>query len=310
MVRDTKIITAVTTEPLTLAEVKSHLHLDSTTMAGGTSTDQSITPGSHVVADIIGSAVDVLGVKTLVNLNTGTCAGTVTAKIQDSDDNITWTDYSGGVFTAVTGSNDDAVQTIEYTGGKQYIRVAATVADAACEFSADIITKTGETAEDDDLNSWITEAREFCEGFLGRALATQTIEAYLDAFPGESYIEIPYPPLQSVTSMKYTDCHGTQYTMVENTQYEVDLDSTVGRIILPFMKIWPMAIMSIRNPIVIRYVAGYSASNLIPSAIKKSMLTLIGFWHENRGSVDSNDLRIAVENYAKSQMGKYRTKFD
>lgn len=282
---DKKVITAVTTEPVTLAEAKTHIRETSGTFAGDVNTQQSIVPGSHEVAVHTGAAIDVLGYITVVNLNSGTCAGTVTAKIQESDDDVSWQDFSGGAFTVVTAANDNAVQPIEYTGGKQYVRAVATVATASCAFSIDVVTKTGDTTEDDLISALITAAREYCEGYTGRALATQTIEAYPPCFPRKNEIEIPYPPLQSVTSVKYTDSSGTETTMTADTDYIVDADSNVGRIVLPYAGTWPTATLYTVNPIKIRYVAGYYASNPIPKMIKQAMLLLIGHWYESREAV-------------------------
>jgi len=50
---------------------------------------------------------------------------TITGKIQESDDNSTWTDISGAAFTAVTASN--AVERISFTKAKRYLRHAYTV---------------------------------------------------------------------------------------------------------------------------------------------------------------------------------------
>ena len=121
-----KVVTAITTEPLSLATVKKHLYLTSETLAGDTTTSQSIVPAAHVAAasfGLVGSTVDVLGSGTIVNLNSGTCGsgGSIVAKIQESDDDVSWQDFSGGTFTTVTEANDNAVQEIEYTGVKQYI---------------------------------------------------------------------------------------------------------------------------------------------------------------------------------------------
>jgi len=127
----------------------------------------------------------------------------------------------------------------------------------------------------------ITAAREYCEGFTGRALATQTIEAYLDRFPCGG-IELPCAPLQSVTSVKYKDSAGTETTMTANTDYIADDESNIGRIVLPYGKSWPSFTPYSVNPIKIRYVAGYYASDPIPRSIKQAILLLIGHWYANR----------------------------
>ena len=285
-----KISVPVTTEPITMAEAKTHIRLTTNTFAGDVETNQSISPGVHIVAaaySLEGSAVDVLGTNTIVNLNSGAngTGASVVAKIQESDDNLTWQDFTGGGFTTVTEANDNAVQEIGYTGVKQYIRVVATVAVDSCSFSADVITETGYSVEDDLLSSIITTSREYCENITGRALAPQTVETYLDCFPSVNYIELPLSPLTSVTSVIYTDSDGNETTLTEGTDYLVDTDSPIGRIVLPYGGSWASFTPYPINPITITHVSGYTASNLIPKSLKQAMLLLIGHWYENREAV-------------------------
>lgn len=287
---ETNIVTAVTTEPLTLTEVKLHLRATSYSYSEDFTTYQCIIPASQsVIASygLLGTSRDVLGKLAIVNLNAGACGtgGSVAAKIQESDDNTNWQDWSGGAFTTVTEANDNAVQEKEYTGIKQYIRVVATVAVTACVFGVDILVMTGDTTEDNLLSMLITTARELTENITGRALATQTIEAYLDEFPSEDYIELPYPPLQSVTSVKYKNSAGTETTMTANTDYIVDTDRKVGRVVLPYGVTWQSFVQYPVNPIKIKFVCGYYASNLIPKSLKQAMLLLIGYWYENREDI-------------------------
>lgn len=297
--RDYKIVTPVATEPVSLAQAKLHLNKTSNTFAGDMVTVQSILPGSHGVAaaySLLGTAIDVLGKLTIVNLNAGTCGtgGSVAAKIQESDDNVSWQDFADGAFLTITEASDNAVQEIEYTGGKRYVRVACTVAVAACVFGADVITMTGDTTDDALIAIWIKAAREYCEGFTNRALATQTIEAYYNGFPSFlNHIELPKPPLQSVTSVKYKDYAGVETTLAVTTQYLVDTDSSFGRIVLPYGVAWPCFIPYPVNPVTIRFIAGYYASNLIPESIRQAMLLLIGHWSANREAVGSVTGEIA-----------------
>ena len=291
------VITAVTTEPVTLAEAKSHLHLTSGTLADDTNTQQSITPASHsIVASygLEGATIDVSLVRSLVNLNSGTygAGGSVTAKIEESDDDVSWQDFTGGAFTVVTEANDNAIQEIEYTGVKQYIRVVATVAGAACVFGADVISETGSVAEDDEIEMWITTAREYCENVTGRALATQTIELYMDCFPYFNYYELPSPPLQSVTSVTYRDSAGDITTLTADTDYIVDDESDVGRIVLPYGNTWDSFTPYSVNPIKTTIVTGYYASNLIPRSFKQAILLLVGHWYENREAVMAGALNM------------------
>ena len=306
-----KVITPVTTEPVTLAEAKLHLRVTSDSFAGDVKTTQSITPGSHAIAadySLAGAAVNVRGFAAIVTLNAGACGagGSVTAKIQESDDNANWQDVAGGAFSTVTEATDNAVQELSYAGVKQYIRVVATVAGAACAFSADVVTKTGDATEDALIKGLITAAREYCEGVTRRALASQTIEAYLNCFPRENRIELPRPPLQSVTSVKYKNSAGSEKTLAENTDYLVDAESNVGGLVLPYGKSWPSFTAYPVNPIKIRFIAGYFSENPIPKSIKQAMLLLIGHWYEHREAVISATVSKEIEFAVKALLALWK----
>lgn len=302
-----KLITAITTEPITLAELKTHLKIESSSFADDITTTQSIPPAEHdfdgVGADINGVSVDVLGKKALVNLVVGTCngSGVIYAKIQESDNNIAFTNWTNGTFTPVGNSTihtdygsviDNATYEKEYTGTKRYIRIYTHVEDvesngaATCNFGVDIITKLATAAEDEDLliMSMIKTAREFAEDYSKQSLATQTWEYMIDHFPCGNYIEIPRYPLISVTSIKYKDSSGAETTMTVNDEYIVDSDSRPGRVVLPYGKSWPSVTLYTVNPIRIRFVCGYTETepNIIPLTYKQGMMMHAGMLHKYR----------------------------
>ncbi|HOD72239.1 MAG TPA: hypothetical protein PKO27_14500, partial [Deltaproteobacteria bacterium] len=188
--------TAPTIEPITLNELKLHLRLDSGSFADSITSTQSIAPGRHAITEgyaLLGSAVDVLGKSAVVTLKAGTNGedGTVDIKIQESDDSTTWTDWTGGAFTQVTEANDNATYEKAYTGTKQYIRAVGQVLLAACEFGVDILTESATLAEDDLLGDILTTAREHVEDITGRAILTQTWDAYLSEWPDGDHIILP-----------------------------------------------------------------------------------------------------------------------
>ena len=278
-------------EPVTLAELKAHLRLDSSTLADDLTTSQSIAPGAHVVAatyTLVGTGVDRLGYDTLVIFNSGTNGtnGTVDVKVQESDDDATYTDWATGAFTQVTTSNDNAIYEKEYTGYKQYIRVVATVATATCSFAVDILTKASTTAEDTMLETLITTVRKWAEHLTGRAFITQTWDYYPKDWPVNDRLLIPKAPLQSITSIYYTDSDddATEFT---STYYYTDILDDPGAAVLKYGYTWPSVTLRPYAPIKVIFVAGYgTAASTVPEPIKQWILIRCAEAYENReGSI-------------------------
>lgn len=268
-----KLITPPTIEPITTTEAMEHLRLDTDTLAESMTPYTCTAAGSHAVNTgytEYGTWIEVLGKKAVVYLrpvNNGT-NGTVDCKIQESDDNSTWTDVTSGAFTQITEANDTVIQEKEYTGSKRYIRTASKILVAACEFGTDVIVKETVSVESDLITSIIQAAREHVEDITRRALLTQTWELYLDEFPEDDFIKIPFGNLASVTSVIYKNSDGTETTMTVTTDYLVETNGEgIGRIVLPYGESWPSDTLYPSNPITIKFVCGWTAANLIPKTI-------------------------------------------
>lgn len=299
-----KLLTAPAIEPVTLSEIKEHLRIDSGTIATNLTTHQSILPDEYIPQTIEGAGVDVSGSQVLVNINAGTFAatGTVNAKLQESDDNITYTDVVSGAFAQITDATDDQIFEKEYINGKQYLRVHAVVATANCTFSAGIITSEPDVTEDNLLSLYNIAARKYVEKLTGRALITQTYQLYLDRWPENNrfnewlhpnggQILLPYPPLQTVTSIKYYGEDDTEYTF-SSDDYEVDnISEFKGRIATRAGSQWPTENLRILNPIKIEYVTGYGDDAAdVPEEYKIAIKMLVGHFYENREATAINKM--------------------
>lgn len=164
----------------------------------------------------------------------------------------------------------------------------------------------GSEVTDAVLNAFISAARlmiDGADGWLGRALVTQTWDLVLDHFEGwnlprergfygGSYaygggassdygydpqrlrqyrhgIIIPLPPLQSVTSVKYIDTDGSEQTL-DPVTYVVE-KGTPSHIVLATGKTWP-AVSTQPGSVVIRFVAGYgSLGSDVPENVRSAI---------------------------------------
>lgn len=139
-------------------------------------------------------------------------------------------------------------------------------------------------ADDDTLiGNYITAARQWCEAFTRRALVTQTWDLTFDYWPTYE-IRLPLPPLQSVTSISYTDQDGSTSTF-SSSNYFVDTTGEPGRIVLKSFATWPSVVLREAAGVTVRFVAGYGNAATVPQAIKSAMLLVVGTLYENREDV-------------------------
>lgn len=162
---------------------------------------------------------------------------------------------------------------------------------------------SGSDHHDNHIDRLITTARQTLEDRLNRQLITATWDLHLDSFPlwsGETQnaatpipINIPRSPLQSVTSITYTDTSGNTQT-VATSVYKVLSSREPGQIWLKFGQIWPIARFE-PDVITVRFVAGYGLTQVsVPQKFKQPMLLMISDWFENR--MGEGDVSDTVEN--------------
>jgi uncharacterized phiE125 gp8 family phage protein len=133
--------------------------------------------------------------------------------------------------------------------------------------------KVDDDSEDASLFGYLRAETEHAEAYCNRSLLTQTWDLFLDAWPTEP-VELPRPPLNSVTSVMYSTQGSTTYAQTfASTNYLVDTDSEPGRVVLKENETWPSANLEAKNPIRIRYVAGYGDKGSdIPESIRIGIL--------------------------------------
>jgi hypothetical protein len=165
--------------------------------------------------------------------------------------------------------------------------------------------KVFNTDEDTIIQIYLGAACAIVERDLGRCLMPTTFQMFYDDFldiPERSlynYIlgtippnrrawnddrmHLPLPPVQSISSIKYTDATGTVQTMASG-DYVLDNVKEPCFVYPAFGKSWP-ASRGDHNNVIIEYVAGYADASKVPLNYKSAILLLVGHLYENRQEV-------------------------
>ena len=135
---------------------------------------------------------------------------------------------------------------------------------------------------DTHLYTLIDGATLWVEQYLCRKLITQTWYCYLDEWPREDFIELPFGDVQSVAAVKYTDTDESQSTF-DSGDYLVDTDSIPGRVVLKYGETWPTVTLSPKNPIQIEFTTGYGDDDTdVPMDIRHALKMLCSQHYEHR----------------------------
>lgn len=156
------------------------------------------------------------------------------------------------------------------------------------------------TADDQDdliqllIDAAVAQLDPAKNGWLGRALRPQTWEIRLDGFPcgytgcgydrnfgNHSYaIELPYPPLLVVDSVKYDDGDGVEVALTEGVGYRViGLGGNDKSYVAPIYNgSWPTSVRCDSESVRVRFTSGYELSSGVesmPAAIRQAVLLMV-----------------------------------
>ena len=163
------------------------------------------------------------------------------------------------------------------------------------------------TGEDTLLQTWLSAAR--CEidgasGILGRAICTQTWDITYRQFYRR--MDLPLPPLQSVTSITYLDPHGDDQVLPD-TEYRVINGGHGVSSIVPING-WPTALVD-GGAVTIRIVCGYGDAADVPQLIKTWLLARVAGWYEQRSDI-SIGMPVSISPNIRRMLDPYRVIFD
>lgn len=162
--------------------------------------------------------------------------------------------------------------------------------------------------ESNDENALITNlivaAREYVETVTRRQLVTATWVYTLPQFPAGRIIQLPKPPLSSVTSIQYVDASGDTQTFASG-YYTVYTDTEPGYIELDQNENWPSTYGDTED-VTITYVAGYGGASSVPEAINVAIKLLASHWYEFREPVIAGTIVANVPNTVDALLWQYK----
>jgi len=129
------------------------------------------------------------------------------------------------------------------------------------------------TPDDTALDTTITLAIKAitleAEHFLNRSLVSQGLRVTLDAFP--SAIELEFPPVLSITSVKYRDADDVEQTL-DPADYLLDSVSEPSYLVPASGVSWPSTYSRV-NAVTVDYTAGYGVDETtVPENIQNYIL--------------------------------------
>lgn len=171
------------------------------------------------------------------------------------------------------------------------------------------------TDDDTLISSLLVAAREYAEKYTARRFVTQTLQLSIDNFfdwytfdsglasPWYQYIELPYPPTSSITTISYLN-QSNSWATLDSSIYQTDFVSEPARIYHAYNQSFPV-VQQVPQAVKIVYVTGYGAASAVPSGIKGAMKLLIGHWYEHRTEVEDYPT-FEIPRAAKSLLDIYK----
>lgn len=316
------LITAPAVEPVTLAELADpsagFLRLDTSSVEPAPA-----APTAALIAPAAAGNVD-NGVHryrvTFVTATGETEGGVVSAAVTVADKAV-----NGKVAVTAIPLGGAAVSARKLyrtaAGGSTYLllatladNVTATYTDNVADASLGVGCPAVNTTQDPLLTVLLAAARQEldgADGWLRRALITQTWELVLDSFPVATWknpfggIRLPLPPLQSVTSITYLDAAGTAMVLAASA-YVVDAAAQPATIRPVYNTLWPST-RPVANAVTVRFIAGYgAAAGDVPAPIRLWLQQRVATRYEHREQLIAGTMISEVPTIGDAALANFR----
>ena len=118
-------------------------------------------------------------------------------------------------------------------------------------------------------------------------------------------IQIPRPPLISISSITYIDSDGVEQTL-SSSLYRVGTKSSPGRVTPAHGEVWPTT-RNVTEAVTITFLAGFgTTAATVPGVAKRAIRLTLGNWFENRESVVVGTIAAELPQSAKNLLTNFR----
>jgi len=149
----------------------------------------------------------------------------------------------------------------------------------------------GSEVSDQVMDAYIMAARQRidgADGYLNRALITQSWRGHLDAFPCGKRVYIPLPPLQQLT-ISYVGADGSSVALTEDVDYK--LIKNAQRPYITPIGSWPSATVS-SDAITLDFIAGYGDDG---ASVPEPIRTAIALGVSQLRTMSASNLTVTLE---------------
>lgn len=182
------------------------------------------------------------------------------------------------------------------------ILVSGPVAEPVTREAAKAHARIDGAAEDERVDALIAAARAEVENRTGRALMAQSWRIVRDAIPRGGVVRLAPAPVISVDALTLYGADGSP-TVASADEYEVDLASSPGRLVLKSGRFWGVRAM---NGIEIDLTCGYGDADMVPAPLKQAVLMLTAYWFEQREAAVVGAVAGDVANGVAALVAPYR----
>lgn len=161
---------------------------------------------------------------------------------------------------------------------------------------------------DADITRKLRSATDYCQRAISgnKQFMGATFDLIMEAFPfSDAPIELPMPPLKSVTSVGFINSTGGSTTMPSTDFITTTPTDYPGRITPAFNATWPSPRQQ-ANAVTIRFVAGYDTAEDVPDSVKQAvLLKLEQFYDPARVDLKTID-EVVGQLLGGSEYGNYK----